>query len=145
MSLEKKHGAESWFSALKDDDDNVVSDLNGIMDAWVSFHPNLFCAESVDLEVQSEMLSFLSRSVPQSDVGKREGPFESVMLSQLYYMPLDRATIDLSWIIAHRALYTTERFFSSFGYAIFTVFLQQFYGINGAPVFFLLPSCQEWH
>ncbi|XP_020616021.1 uncharacterized protein LOC110054035, partial [Orbicella faveolata] len=33
VRLEKKHGGESWFSALKDDD-NVVSDLNGIMDAW---------------------------------------------------------------------------------------------------------------
>jgi len=57
VRLEKKHGGESWFSALKDDD-NVVSDLNGIMDAWVSFYSNSFCADSIDVEIQSEMLSF---------------------------------------------------------------------------------------
>ena len=37
MRLEKKNGAEYWFSALKDDYDNVVSDLNGTLDAWLSF------------------------------------------------------------------------------------------------------------
>lgn len=55
VRLEKKHGGESWFSALKDDD-NVVSDLNGIMYAWVSFNSNSFCADSIDVEIQSEML-----------------------------------------------------------------------------------------
>ena len=74
LRLEKKHGAEGWFSALKDDDDNMVSDLNGI--AWLSFYSNLFSAEPIDVEVQSEMLSFLSHSVPQSDVAKCEGLFD---------------------------------------------------------------------
>ena len=76
MCLEKKHDAESWFSALKDYDDNVVTDLNEIMDAWLSFHSKLFSAESIDVDIQSEMLGVLSRSVPQSDVAKCEGLFE---------------------------------------------------------------------
>lgn len=37
MPLEKKNGAGSWFWALKDDYDNVVPDLNGILDDWLSF------------------------------------------------------------------------------------------------------------
>jgi len=72
-----KHGTESWFSVLKEDNDNVVSDRNGIVHARVSFYWNLFCADSIDVEVQSEMLSFLSRSVPQSDVPKCEGLFKA--------------------------------------------------------------------
>ena len=76
MRLEKKRGAESWFSALKDDDDNVVTDLNGILDVWLSFYSKLFSAESIDVDIQSEMLSALSGSVPQSDVAKCEGLFE---------------------------------------------------------------------
>ena len=76
LRLEKRHGTESWFSALKDDRDHVVFDLNGIMDAWLSFYSNLFSAESIDVEVQSEMLSFLSHSVPQSDISKCQGLFE---------------------------------------------------------------------
>ena len=39
--------------------------------------------------------------------------------SQLFYMPLDRKVIDLSWKIAHGVLYTAKRLFS-FGYAIST-------------------------
>lgn len=39
--------------------------------------------------------------------------------SQLFYMPLDRVDIDLSWKIAHGVLYTAKRL-SSFGYAIYT-------------------------
>lgn len=39
--------------------------------------------------------------------------------SQLFYMPLDRVVIDLSWKIAHGVLYTAKRL-SSFGYAIYT-------------------------
>ena len=76
MCLEKKHGAESWFSALKDDDDNVVTDLNGIVDACLSIYSKLFSAESIDVDIQSEMLSVLSRSVPPADVAKYEGLFE---------------------------------------------------------------------
>ena len=64
------------FSALKDDDDNVVTDLNGILDAWLSFYSKLFSAESIDVDIQSEMLSALSGSVPQSDVAKCEGLFK---------------------------------------------------------------------
>ena len=39
--------------------------------------------------------------------------------SQLFYMPLDRVVIDLSWKKAHGVLYTAECL-SSFGYAIST-------------------------
>ena len=46
------------------------------MDAWLSFYSKLFSAESIDVDIQSEMLSVLSRSVPQSDVAKCEGLFE---------------------------------------------------------------------
>ena len=55
LRLEKRHGTGSWFSALRDDRDQVVSDLNGIMDAWLSFYSNLFSAESIDVDVQSEI------------------------------------------------------------------------------------------
>ena len=46
------------------------------MDACLPFYSKLFSAESIDVDIQSEMLSVLSRSVPQSDVAKGEGLFE---------------------------------------------------------------------
>lgn len=77
MRLEKKHGTESWFSAIKNVDGEVVSDLNGIIDVWLSFYSSLFSAGSTNKEVQTEMLNSLSLSVPPSDVPKCEGLFSS--------------------------------------------------------------------
>lgn len=44
LRLEKKHGDESWFSVITNDHDEIVTDVGGIMDAWVSFYTDLFSA-----------------------------------------------------------------------------------------------------
>lgn len=62
----------------------------------------------------SAFVSFLS------DCLRRLEAYWPATWSQIFYMPLDRTVIDLSWEIAYGALYTAERL-SSFGYAISTV------------------------
>ena len=39
--LEKKRGADNWISAMKSSDGNIVSDISGICDPWVSFYSAL--------------------------------------------------------------------------------------------------------
>ena len=52
LRLEKKRGAHDWFSAMKNSDGSVVSDLDGICNSWVQFKTYLFTVEEVDLSVQ---------------------------------------------------------------------------------------------
>ena len=44
LRLEKKRGSQDWFSAMKNSDDSVVSDLGGICHSWVRFYSSLFTA-----------------------------------------------------------------------------------------------------
>ena len=59
LRLEKRNGTTNWFSAIRNDDGVVVSDLDGICHAWMSFYSHLFTKEAVDLRVQSAMLDKL--------------------------------------------------------------------------------------
>ena len=77
VRLEKKRGAESWFSSIKDDQGSVVADLDGIIAVWLSFYSQLFSACPTDPVIQSDMLDRLSLSVPCSDVPLCEGLFSS--------------------------------------------------------------------
>lgn len=60
MRLERKRGSESWFSAIKDDHGRIVTDLDGIISAWLTFYTQLFSSCVTDPDVQSDMLSCLS-------------------------------------------------------------------------------------
>ena len=75
LRLEKKRGTESWFSAIKDDSGSVVTDLDGIMSAWLAFYTQLFSACTTEADVQTEMLNSLHLIVPPSDVPLCEGRF----------------------------------------------------------------------
>ena len=73
LRLEKKHGEASWFSAIRNDRDEIVTDIGGIIDAWVSFYTDLFSACATDQTIQSNMLDCLYLSLPPSDVPVCEG------------------------------------------------------------------------
>lgn len=83
MRLERKRGSESWFSAIKDDHGRIVTDLDGIISAWLTFYTQLFSSCVTDPDVQSDMLSCLSLSLPSSKVPLCEGHFslEEVLLA----------------------------------------------------------------
>ncbi len=83
LRLEKKRGCESWFSAIKDDHDSIVTDIDGIISAWLSFYADLFSACPTDSDVQADMLNCLSLTVPPSDVPLCEGLFscEEVLIA----------------------------------------------------------------
>lgn len=72
--LERKRGAESWISAMQKADGSITADISGICDSWVDFYSTLFTSTDIDLGVQGDLLSKLSRTVPASDVQLCEGP-----------------------------------------------------------------------
>lgn len=73
LRLEKKQGSLDWFSAMKNGDDSVVSDLDGICDSWVRFYSSLFTAEEVDLSVQQDLLSNVSARLSPEQASFCEG------------------------------------------------------------------------
>lgn len=75
LRLAKKHRAQSWFSAIRNDHDTVVTDLNDIISAWLSFYSNLFSSCQTDPDDQSQMLSQLSLTLPSHEVPSCEGLF----------------------------------------------------------------------
>ena len=73
LRLEKKRGSEDWFSAMRNPDGLLVSDVSGICDSWVSFYSSLFSASVIDLSIQNDLLCKVTSRVPPSDVGLCEG------------------------------------------------------------------------
>ena len=73
LRLEKKRGSQDWFSAMKDSDDSVVSDHDGICHSWVRFYSSLFTAEEVDLSLQEELLSHVSARLSSEQASLCEG------------------------------------------------------------------------
>ena len=73
LRLEKKRGAHDWFSAMKNSDGSVVSDLDGICNSWVQFYTSLFTVEEVDLSVQECLLSNVSARLSSEQASLCEG------------------------------------------------------------------------
>lgn len=73
LRLEKKRGAHDWFSAMKNSDGSVVSDLDGICNSWVQFKTYLFTVEEVDLSVQECLLSNVSARLSSEQASLCEG------------------------------------------------------------------------
>ena len=77
LRLEKKHGADQWIAAMRGADGEIVSDIDGICQSWVTFFSSLFSAEEVDLKTQENLLANLSARLPSSASSSCEGPITS--------------------------------------------------------------------
>ena len=73
LRLEKQRGASDWISAMRALDGSVFSDLADICDSWRDFCFSLFPACPVDLDIQRNLLSNVSSSLPSDQVGCCEG------------------------------------------------------------------------
>ena len=73
LRLERKRGTHDWFSAMKNPDGSIVSDLDGICSSWVDFYSSLFSAEAVDLSVQRDLLSKVSARLSSEQASLCEG------------------------------------------------------------------------
>ena len=76
LRLEKKRGSESWISAIKNDQNVVVSKINEICSVWRSFYSNLFSAEGTDANVASSLLENITAVLPSLQVPLCEGPLD---------------------------------------------------------------------
>ena len=77
LRLEKKHGADQWIAAMRGADGEIVSDIDGICQSWVTFFSSLFSAEEVDLKTQENLLANLSACLPSSASSSCQGPITS--------------------------------------------------------------------
>ena len=75
LRLEKKNGANNWFSAIRADDGTIATEIGGISDAWVSFYTSLFSAEPTDPLLQASMLDRLHLSLSPPEASACEGRF----------------------------------------------------------------------
>ena len=73
LKLEKRRGSLDWISAMRNHESSIVSDLDGICRSWTEFYSSLFTACQTDKDVQTELLSNVSRSLPADQVGICEG------------------------------------------------------------------------
>ena len=64
--LERKRGTDSWISAMRSPDGNILTELNDICTSWVTYYEELFSASPVDLFVQATLLGRLNQSLPTS-------------------------------------------------------------------------------
>lgn len=71
--LEKKRGASNWISAMKDSDGNIISDVSGICDSWVSFYSSLFSACETDPVIQGQLLDKLTSTLSQDQADSCDG------------------------------------------------------------------------
>ena len=58
---------------MRNSDDSVVSDLDGISKSWTEFYSSLFSAGQVDKDVQADLLSNVLRSLPADQVDVCKG------------------------------------------------------------------------
>ena len=72
--LEKKHGTENWFSAMRNNDGSLATSIFDICDSWVFYYNSLFSSSPTDPSVQSSLLDKLSSVIPVGEVPVCEGP-----------------------------------------------------------------------
>ena len=72
--LEKKNGATSWCSAVRDSNDLIVSDMEGILDVWFSFYSELFTASPTDTVSRDQLFENLDLSLSHDHALVCEGP-----------------------------------------------------------------------
>ena len=77
LRLERKCRADQWIAAMRGADGEIVSDINSICRAWVTFVSFLFCAEEVDCKVQKNLLKNLSAHLSPCASSSCEGPITS--------------------------------------------------------------------
>ena len=71
--LERKRGSDRWISALRDEDDSIVSSPHDLCTSLSSFFSGLFSASPVDPCIQSDLLGNLSSSLPDDQSSLCEG------------------------------------------------------------------------
>ena len=72
--LEKKNGATSWCSAVRDSNDLIVSDMEGILNVWFSFYSELFTASPTDTVSRDQLFENLDLSLSHDQALICEGP-----------------------------------------------------------------------
>ena len=75
--LEKKRGADNWIPAMKSSDGDIVSDISGICDSWVSFYSGLFSSCHTDQAIQDQLLDALSLSLSSDQAASCNGHISS--------------------------------------------------------------------
>ena len=71
--LEKKRGAESWVSTVKNNLGNVVSSMDEICSVWRSFYESLFTAEPTDPQVASALLLNVDATLTENQASVCDG------------------------------------------------------------------------
>ena len=71
--LERKRGSDRWISALRDEDDSIVSSPRDLCTSLSSFFSGLFSASPVDPRIQTDLLGNLSSSLPDDQSSLCEG------------------------------------------------------------------------
>ena len=81
--LERKCGSDRWISALRDEDDSIVSSPRDLCTSLSSFFSGLFSASPVDPRIQTDLLGNLSSSLPddQSSLGEGHLSVEEVLVA----------------------------------------------------------------
>ena len=72
--LEKKNAGDNWCAAIRNDEGQIVSDINQILEAWKSFYSKLFHADPPDLEAQDDVLNHLTMFLSSDKMHLCEGP-----------------------------------------------------------------------
>ena len=72
--LEKKHGSESWISAIRNSDDVVFSKMDEICSVWRSFYLGLFSAEETDAVTATGLLDNLDSFLTLKQAASCYGP-----------------------------------------------------------------------
>ena len=73
LRSERRRGADSWITAIKKINGEVVSDINGILDSWHDFYHTLFTAGQMDVNMQERLLENLTGRLPADQVLVCEG------------------------------------------------------------------------
>ena len=71
--LERERGCDRWISALRDEDDSIISSPHDLCTSLSSFFSGLFSASPVDPRIQTDLLGNLSSSLPDDQSSLCEG------------------------------------------------------------------------
>ena len=73
LRLEKKWGFDDWISAVQESNGSLPTDISSICSSWVAVYSKLFTAETLDFDVQDQLLSNLTAHLSPEDSAKCEG------------------------------------------------------------------------
>lgn len=75
--LEKKHGSESWISAIRHREDVIVSKIDEICSAWRSFYLDLFTVGETNTNIAACLLDKLDSFLSPDQSALCDGPLSS--------------------------------------------------------------------